>query len=67
MRPLYIHRCPVSLPRFELLDEYSDMRGHRRRQSVILGESVRVDRKLTFRAAVFSCFTARMTSRAEES
>ena len=30
-------------------------------------ESVLVDRKLTFRAAVFSCFTARVTSRAEES
>jgi hypothetical protein len=35
MRPLYIHRRPV--PRFELLDECSEMRGHRRRQSVILG------------------------------
>jgi len=29
-------------------------------------EPVLVDRKLTFRAAVFSCFTARVTSRAEE-
>ena len=37
MRPLYIHRRPLSVPRFELLDECSDMRGHRRRQSVILG------------------------------
>jgi hypothetical protein len=37
MRPLYIHRRRVSLPGFELLDECSDMRGHRRRQSVILG------------------------------
>jgi hypothetical protein len=30
-------------------------------------ESVLVDRKLTFRVSVFSCFTARVTSRAEES
>src|SRR6516164_3691351 len=31
IRRLYIHRRPPSVPRFELLDECSDMRGHRRR------------------------------------
>src|SRR5262245_19411522 len=37
MRPLYIHRRPLSVPRFELLDECSDIWRDCRCESVILG------------------------------
>src|SRR5260370_36402857 len=37
MRPLSIHRRPLSVLRFELLDESGDVRRDWRRESVILG------------------------------